>query len=318
MRWLTALLVVAGCAARAPQEPRWAKTWVFGEGPVSVTVAVDKDSLTASSTLLVELRVRTAGPARAQVPASLPVEGLVVRSTSPPSTEIMPDGSSLQRVRVELEPTLPGEATIGPVVVPYEVEQGGQWVSQELRTDQVTVKVGSLGVPEAGPISLRPARGPAWPRQPVFLYVLGGLGVLAAVFAAAYWWFLRKTRVERAPTPPDVEALRELADLARRELLARGEVSRFYAELSRILRTYVDRRFQVRALEMTTEELEGHLRRHPAVRADQARCVLSILQEADLVKFAKFVPGRVAAESRMEEARGFVRATAPVEVVGGV
>ncbi len=90
--------------------------------------------------------------------------------------------------------------------------------------------------------------------------------------------------------------------------MRRGAVERFYVGLSYILRRYIEERFFIRALEMTTTELlyemddEG-LTQQPVEWLEQ------VLVESDLVKFAALVPTRVGGDAAFERARQFVLRT---------
>ena len=66
---------------------------------------------------------------------------------------------------------------------------------------------------------------------------------------------------------------------------------------------------------MTTEEfLQAAQRDRAAQRRRIARCSAQFLAEADLVKFARYVPTPTDAERAYAPARDFVRSTAPPEV----
>lgn len=308
------LVLLASCAERATRdEIAWRRSFTYGSAPVQLGVSLSDDSLTAAATLHVELVLEVGAAIRATLPESIPLEGLTVRSASAGPPEPLPDGGHRERAHLVLEPTLPGTASIGPLVVSFEQQEGEQWIGHRLQTGRIDVHVASLGVPEQGPIEFKPPRGPAWPRTNVLPYLVAGIVGLAALFALVYWLTVRRARKAAEPIPPDRLALRELGDLERRDLLGRGELRRFYGELTDILRRYLERRFTVPALELTTEEVGYRLRSIgdlPVAHALQARVVL---EEADLVKFAKHEPDRETAQQRLFDVKAFVRATTPAE-----
>jgi len=109
------------------------------------------------------------------------------------------------------------------------------------------------------------------------------------------------------PRPAHEEAEAALARLAEKGLIEKGEVALFYTELTDIMKRYAGRRFEVPYLERTTEEVLSDLAgRHVSVPSLGA-----ILETADLVKFAKQLPGERQGRSSLTLALELVRATRP-------
>ena len=132
---------------------------------------------------------------------------------------------------------------------------------------------------------------------------------------AAGWWIWRRWRARPvAPPPPepcDRRALRELDELAARQLPQKGLVLDFYVLLSDTVRRYVEGRFSIRAPEQTTKEFLQAARFHPLIREDHQRMLAAFLRAADMVKFAAQRPGPGECERGLDAARGFVRESAP-------
>lgn len=147
--------------------------------------------------------------------------------------------------------------------------------------------------------------------------VLTVLAGLAAVAVGAWWWRRRrKPAAERIlpyepSVPPEQAALRALGDLEREALPARGLVKEHYARLSLILRAYLERRFSVPAVESTTEEIRRRWRPEPSLPRDDVDEALTLFEEADLVKFARFDPGPQAAGEALARARRWVERRIP-------
>ena len=106
-------------------------------------------------------------------------------------------------------------------------------------------------------------------------------------------------------------ALRELDELAARQLPQKGLVLDFYVLLSDTVRRYVEGRFGIRAPEQTTKEFLQAARHHPAMRDDHQRMLAAFLRAADMVKFAAQRPGPGECDRGLDAARGFVRESAP-------
>ena len=84
--------------------------------------------------------------------------------------------------------------------------------------------------------------------------------------------------------------------------------------MSDILRTYLAGRFEVGAMEMTTDEIADALR-EVDIEHKSKMDLLSVLRDADLVKFAKATPEASENELAYDKAFYFVENTKPVEVV---
>jgi hypothetical protein len=153
---------------------------------------------------------------------------------------------------------------------------------------------------------------PQWqaPRSYFWFYIAGVLVVLAAV-AFYLWRRWRKKRVVVEPAKPELPAdfiaLRALTEIENMGLLKGGEFKRYYTLVTDVLRHYLERRFNVLAMDRTTYETLHDLDA-ANVRVDGLE---GLLQEADLVKFAKHVPEITDGKRAMEQSREIVARTAP-------
>ena len=163
-----------------------------------------------------------------------------------------------------------------------------------LETESRTVTVVSVGLDEGGDI--RAIKGPL----DIPLSVLTLLPWLAGILllAGGLYWLWRRSR-RRAPgsilapaeppRPAHETAYEAFRTLEAERLPDRGEIKVFHIRASDIVRAYVEGRFGVDALEMTTGEVLDGLRGHEVddeVLLDFRR----LLQGCDLVKFAKHRP----------------------------
>ena len=152
-----------------------------------------------------------------------------------------------------------------------------------------------------------------WNLPPNYLlWALAGLGVLA--LAAGIVWWVRRRRARRTATtapevrlPPDIVALTELERIAGMGYVDRGEFKLYYTLVVDVVRRYLEARFGVEAMDRTSSELIREIQRHGAPVGDLG----ALLEEADLVKFAKLVPDRPAAAAAIERARAIVVDTTP-------
>lgn len=144
------------------------------------------------------------------------------------------------------------------------------------------------------------------------------LALLLLAFAAfAYFKWYKKgvnpLKPERKRLPPYEEAMINLRNLKARQLWQQGQEKEYFTALTDILRVYIDRRFHVNAVEMTSTEIIATLRENEETRAVNEQLSM-ILEVADFVKFAGARPLADDNERAYQRAVDFVEATKPVSV----
>jgi hypothetical protein len=143
--------------------------------------------------------------------------------------------------------------------------------------------------------------------------------LLAAGVGGLFVWLLvyyvqKRRRKEQQITdkvttePPDVIALRELEKLKTEKAWLQRSVKPYYIKLTEILRVYLERRYNIMALEQTTGEILYSLKKKECASAD-LNMLAGILNLADLVKFAKVIPDQAENASQVDLAIDFVRNT---------
>lgn len=210
----------------------------------------------------------------------------------------------------------PGDAIVPGPTVQYRVP--GSDLERVAAPDALVMVQSLLDVPgQTAPADVRDIKGPvAVPRDYRPLVWLAA-GLLAAAALAVLLYRLvnrRRPASSVAPRPAHEIALEALAKLHAARLLEAGRHEAFYVRLSDIVRTYLEVRFHLRAPEMTTEEFLQEAQRDPQLAPPQRSLLGNFLSEADLVKFARYVPAPDDAERAYRAAREFVESTAPPEV----
>lgn len=109
--------------------------------------------------------------------------------------------------------------------------------------------------------------------------------------------------------PAHVIAFRELEILKSEELWQKGEIKKYYTRLTEILRQYLENRFRVYSLELTTAETLEALVRTGFKKNGSYNDLKSVLTGADLVKFAKYNPVASENEAHFQTSWNFVEAT---------
>lgn len=149
----------------------------------------------------------------------------------------------------------------------------------------------------------------------ILLYIFAGL-----ILAGAAFYIYRKIKRKREALkgrqiiyiPPHVTALSSLNELEQKSLWQKGFVKEFHSEVTGIIRKYFEERFRFPSLEMTTGETIELLN-----RTEEAKSVIDdsidFLNNADLVKFAKFIPMNDVNEMMLKKAYIIVERTIPAE-----
>ena len=112
--------------------------------------------------------------------------------------------------------------------------------------------------------------------------------------------------------PPYELAIQLLEKLRDEKLCERGQEKEFYTRLTDILRSYIDSRFGINAMEMTTTQIIESLNSNNET-VDSKSYVEQVLEIADFVKFAKVRPLPDDNVKSYNWALQFVKETKPIE-----
>lgn len=161
------------------------------------------------------------------------------------------------------------------------------------------------------------------PLKPIFEFArswwpyLLGLLLLTAFGYYGYQYYRRNRQKEKQPkerpefTPePFVNPLKEFKSKIRKlenvKLETQEDYKAFYSTLGDAIRQYYKSLYNLPALESTSRELLIMLK-NGAIDDDLINGTRSVLQEADMVKFAKFNPTPEQAERALEKAYNFLK-----------
>jgi hypothetical protein len=113
--------------------------------------------------------------------------------------------------------------------------------------------------------------------------------------------------------PAHIIAFRDLDKLKEEQLWQKGEIKQYYSRLTEIVRLYLENRFKVYSLEMTTSETLEELLKTGFKKDESYSRLKSVLNGADLVKFAKYKPDPSENENHFGDVWKFVDSTKVVE-----
>jgi hypothetical protein len=151
--------------------------------------------------------------------------------------------------------------------------------------------------------------------------------VLAILLIGLFIYYLKNRKkpeikeVEIINTlPPFEEALEKLQELDNKLLWQNNEIKKYYSELTEIVRVFIEKELEIPALEITTHELVSLLSDYnnpknikPA--KETIRKLNALLQEADLVKFAKSTPLSHEIEEDRRDAEKVLNDLKPIPLI---
>lgn len=141
------------------------------------------------------------------------------------------------------------------------------------------------------------------------------LSILVVIAGLIYWFVFRKKPLtdeeKEALLPAYDRALLELKKLDNSKYLIQDQYKQYYSELTDIVRSYLEEDVNVSALESTTDELITKLEMMKdagelELDNDTIKQFKSILQTADLVKFAKSKPPTTVAKQNRKSVEQIV------------
>lgn len=149
-----------------------------------------------------------------------------------------------------------------------------------------------------------------------WLFIVIGLVIIAGGICA-YLLLTKKVKInilpQKKPEPPYEVAVAKLSKLREEQLCEHGLQKEYYTRLTDILREYLDRRFGINAMEMTSTQIR-HALNNSRDEIMSKQLVEQVLEISDFVKFAKAQPLGDDNVKAFEAARRFVEDTKPVEI----
>ncbi len=202
--------------------------------------------------------------------------------------------------------------------IPYVVGRD-TFHTQQLTLKVLPVKVDTLqDIHDYAPVETVPFKLLDW--VPNFIADYWWLWLLALVLVAGglyYYlmWYKKGRKITmpgRKRLSPYDEAMVNLQQLKADNLWQNGQEKAYFTGLTDILRVYIDRRFHINAVEMTSSQIVDTLKKNDETRAVNEQLEM-ILEVADIVKFAGVRPLADDNELAFQRALNFVEATRPVE-----
>lgn len=287
-----------------------------GQATVDAAMVANPSQVTVGDIFTLTLQV--IHPAGAQI-APAPFESqwgvFEIRQIEPLATTTLEGGNEEQSIQV-LRATLWATGTF--TTPEYEisvVDADGMATQHSVQSATVNVK----SVLQPGDETLRDIKPQAsLAFIPRWVQILAALIIAAMVLGAIIWLWQRRRNVPEDTAsepifvdtrPADVKALEALHEIAERHLPTQRLFAEHYDLVTDVVRRYLHEGFGIPALDQTTSELNLTFPSN-VLDVDDRALLFQLLEEADLVKFAKVEPDFGQADQLPERARQFVLATA--------
>jgi hypothetical protein len=204
-----------------------------------------------------------------------------------------------------------GSFDIPPLTFTYTV--GSDTTKKEIATFPIPILVQTVAIDTtAGIKDIKPPIDIPMTLADMLPYI--GLVVLLIAISVGVYLYLKKQRMKELgeyvePSKPAHEiAIAALIALEEKRLWQKGLHKQYHSEVTEIIRRYIEQRYDVMALEMTTDEIMEQLQ-GTDMPTEIQMVVLQFLRLADFVKFAKYLPLPQENEESMKQAYQIVNAT---------
>jgi len=213
-----------------------------------------------------------------------------------------------------------GRHVLQPIRFPFSTADG---IVDTIATRQMYLDVSTVplyenqDIADIKPIYKLPI---GWADILPWLLYLGAFLLVAALVGFAIYAFIRWRNNKpifipsKPAEPPHIIALRELDKLRSEKLWQNNRTKDYYTRLSDVVRTYIEGRFGVMAMEMTSDEIIADLKNTGFEDNNLVSRLNKLFTTSDLVKFAKAEPLPDENETSMLDGYLFVNNT-KIEII---
>ena len=288
----------------------------FAQGVVA-TAKIDTNKVVVGQPFTLELSITQPKDAKLDWPfISDSIGSLEVVKNNGLDTVPVEDKSILMRSqKVTLMAFDTGLFTIPGYTIDYKLRNA----NAKVYTDPLTITVFTMPVDTTKAIKdIHPIQDVPFDWMFVIMIVAGIL-----ILALIIWLVVRYlknakkkdelNKVIHSPRSSAYEiAMKGFEDLKKEQWWQKGDVKKYYSELTEVVRLYIQNRWMIPALEFTSDEILEHAFIKQLASTENEKLVY-LLRLADLVKFAKAIPHASEHELSLVNAIQFVEATTPME-----
>ena len=278
---------------------------------IEVKVALDSNTIKIGEHLKMHLEVKHDKGETVQFPELKTLGEKVEVIETTPITTVEENDKNIESQTLTLTAFDSGWHVIPPIPLSYNDGKDTVY-SNPLQLMVTTVGVDTAGI-------LAPIKDillePLSFNEDVLPYLLGVVGIGLLTLLGFYFYRRNKNKInvknlekEVIQLPPHIVAFKKLSTLEDKKLWQKGEIKSYQSELTHIVREYLENRFDIVALETTTEEILTQVK-GLEIESGLKMKLKQMLELADLVKFAKVKPSLEQHEVSMTDAKLLVEQT---------
>lgn len=274
-------------------------------------VSLSKEKAGLGDTVSLHAEFRCDWPTRPGSVVFKPGEGVQSVSAAKLSLRSVSWGRAVYSLDAVMQPYRTGTSGEGSLRVAFSKASGSP--------DEFDLKVPSFAVEplKVAPDAKLSIAGKLKAKLPLWIWLVAG-AVVVAVAALLGWLVWRRLHKVTPPPPPWTQALDALSALRRRLSESPDSVPSCLAELTDILRRYLEARFQLHACTQTSFEFLSSLDRGDGPLTEAHRSFLKeFLLAADMVKFALAAADRRLLDDAILRAEKLVHESVPAEPASG-
>ena len=284
---------------------------------ISVESHVDRATITIGDRILYTLMVKSDSAVKLELLAlGSNLGAFEVKDYKIHDPEKVKDGKIVNKSEYIITTFTTGEYVIPPITINYADPNGEK---KQIQSEPLFILVKSVGATESDKEDIRGLKPPIEIKGKYWAYLLI-LPILALLGAFGFLYYRQRTKALALPKIPEElkkpaweVALLELKNLKDSDLSEKNEIKKYYTILSDIIRKYLERRYEIEALDRTTYEVRGELKKVKA--GDEVTdLVYTFLCSCDMVKFAKYIPSKEEIEKDWNEAFTIVNMTKQEEL----
>ncbi len=199
--------------------------------------------------------------------------------------------------------------------------------NQAYLTDSLLINIATIAIDttKIKKFPIKGIKGEAYQLDDFKQYLWYVLVLLALIAFLLYYFVFRKKKAKEEAIfvpalAPYEEAMQKLYQLDKKLLWQNNHVKKYYSELTDIVRGYIERELKVSALENTTDEivetlLDFNKKKSIDTTKEIIKTLKKLLQEADLVKFAKSKPLSQEIEENRKDAENIISSLKPKPII---
>jgi len=291
----------------------WSMPALTLAGPVDVISSVDYQTVYIGDLIAYTVNITYDSAVRlTPPPVGANLGGFDVKEYHVGEEEKLKDGRRRQVISFKICTFTTGDYIIPGMPIQYIVPPDSTFELISVDPLKITVKSLLADTTAVDTVKPRPLKAQVTlARSHTTLYIF----ILALVVLAgtAAYVIVRRRRAKAEEAFVDLRpaweiAYADLALLKDQDLPEKGELKLFYFQLTEIMRKYLGKKFEFNAVDLTTSEIEEAVLQMP-VTDDIRRELAVFMENADLVKFAKYIPSTDQPENDWSTAYGLVDKT---------